>query len=124
MGMQAFQKQEYADAMKYFKEAAKAGNKTAMHNTAVLYLQGLGVEQSPELATEWMQKAADAGYTEDAALLADRFFRGIGCRRNLALAEQYARRHCEAFGSSRAMETILEQCSLLKQFPDEMHGLF
>ena len=124
LGMQAFQKQEYADAMKYFKEAAKAGNKTAMHNTAVLYLQGLGVEQSPELATEWMQKAVDAGYQEDAAILADRFFRGIGCRRNIALAEQYARRHCESFGSSRAMETILEQCSLLKKFPDEIHELF
>lgn len=55
--------QDYAEAAKYFEQAAtgkdsQAGDANAQFNLAALYAQGTGVEQSDQTAFEWYLKAA------------------------------------------------------------------
>lgn len=60
-GMIAYQNQDYATALKEWLALAKAGNIQALHNIAILYENGQGVEKNDALAQEWCQKAADKG---------------------------------------------------------------
>jgi TPR repeat protein len=55
--------QDYGKALKWYEEAAAAGNTDAMINLGRLYEQGLGVAQDYGKALEWFQKALEAGNT-------------------------------------------------------------
>jgi TPR repeat protein len=53
--------QDYAEAMRWFRQAADAGNSSAMNNIGLLYQNGEGVPQDYAEAMRWFRKAADAG---------------------------------------------------------------
>jgi TPR repeat protein/uncharacterized caspase-like protein len=52
---------DYAKSTTYYASAARLGNSPAMHNLAIAYDRGRGVEQDRRLAAEWMFKAIKAG---------------------------------------------------------------
>lgn len=52
-------KKEYAEAMKFYQEAAKDGNPAAMCEIAIMHRLGEGVEADYDKSMEWYQKAAD-----------------------------------------------------------------
>lgn len=57
---------EYKEAIKWFTNAANAGNADSMHSLGILYAYGTnsGTDDIPvdlEKATDWLQKAVDAG---------------------------------------------------------------
>jgi TPR repeat protein len=56
--------QDYAEAMRWFRQAADAGNSWAMNNIGDLYHYGRGVPQDYAEAMRWYRKAADAGNSE------------------------------------------------------------
>jgi TPR repeat protein len=53
--------QDYAEAMRWYRQAADAGSGAAMINIGTLYEDGWGVPQDFAEAIKWYRKAADAG---------------------------------------------------------------
>ena len=52
-------KQDYAEAVKWYRKAAEQGNAYAQFNLGNAYYNGNGVEQDYAEAVKWYQKAAE-----------------------------------------------------------------
>ena len=73
------------------QKAAEAGSLEAMFDLGDCYYDGEGVGKNMSLATRWMTKAADAGYTLAQAALGMAYFIGTeGLDQNYALSEKYS----------------------------------
>ena len=62
-GNEALTRQQYAEAAKWYRTAADAGNAAAMCNVGLLYETGRGTAKDPAQAVEWYTKAAEKQYT-------------------------------------------------------------
>lgn len=69
-------------AVKWYEAAAAQGNVKAMHNLALAYLSGDGVERNSTTAITWFTKAANGGYVDSAMNLAVLYDRGEGVDRS------------------------------------------
>lgn len=54
-------RQDYAEAVKWYRKAAAQGNIIAQYNLGVMYLKGQGIRQSKIVAKEWFKKACANG---------------------------------------------------------------
>jgi localization factor PodJL len=72
----------YHDAAVWFERAAKQGFPDSQYNLALLYDQGLGIEQDLLRAYQWYVKAASAGVKE-AVVRAEQLRRTLPSARNL-----------------------------------------
>ena len=54
--------QDYAEAIKWFKEAADKGEPDSMFHLAICYNDGLGVEKDSNKMAYYMYAAADRGF--------------------------------------------------------------
>ncbi len=61
VGLSYERSKDYEKSSTYYASAARLGNMPAMHNLAIAYDRGRGVEQNRRLAAEWMFKAIKAG---------------------------------------------------------------
>ena len=61
-------KQNYAEAVKWYRTAAEQSHASAQHNLGVMYANGQGVQQDFSKAVVWFEKAASKGF--DPAKLA------------------------------------------------------
>lgn len=59
----------YRMAQRGKRKAAKEGNVYAMYELGECYLEGIGVERDEDQAKQWLQKAAETGYTPAKELL-------------------------------------------------------
>ena len=57
-------KQDYTEAMKWYRKASDLGNDWSMNRIGILYRDGLGVTVNIEEAKKWFKKAADLGNDE------------------------------------------------------------
>ena len=57
-------KQDYFEAVKWYRKAAEQGYANAQFNLGVMYYQGDGVRQDKGQAKEWFGKACDNGYQD------------------------------------------------------------
>ncbi len=62
--------------LKYYKDAAEAGDASAQLELALFYRDGTLVEQNNELAFEWCLKGATQGHVDAMANLAEMYFLG------------------------------------------------
>ena len=60
-GVEAYDRKDYATALKLWLPLAEQGSATAQFNIAVLYEKGLGVAQDMSEAARWYRKAAEQG---------------------------------------------------------------
>jgi hypothetical protein len=60
-GEAAFQRGDYATALKYWLPLANAGSAAAQNNIATMYHAGQGVPRSEAIATRWLLKSATNG---------------------------------------------------------------
>jgi AcrR family transcriptional regulator len=67
---------------RWMSAAALNGNVKAMHNVAVAFLSGSGVDKNPGQAANWFNKAASMGYRDSAFDLAVLYERGEGVAQN------------------------------------------
>lgn len=67
-----------ADAVKYYKIAAKKGHTKAQVNLGYCYKQGEGIKQSISEAMKWYKMAADAGEIYAVVNLAKAYRNGVG----------------------------------------------
>src|SRR5699024_4341135 len=77
----------------YYRQAAQEGYAPGQTNLAVLTLHGVGVEEDPRAAVEWLQKAADQDFPRALDLLGDCWMegRGVDCVDTWRAAELYRR---------------------------------
>jgi len=60
-GLAAVERQDYMTAYTVFRQLAKAGDKEAQFNLAILFKQGNGAMQNESKAADWFRKSADQG---------------------------------------------------------------
>jgi len=73
-------------AVRWFQAAAARGNIKAMHNLAIAYAEGLGVDKDPAQAVTWFVRAAQQGYRDSEFDLAVLYERGLGVPQDAAAA--------------------------------------
>ncbi|MCB1420883.1 MAG: SEL1-like repeat protein [Nitratireductor sp.] len=77
-------------AAEWYTKAAAAGNALAMHNLAVLNVQGLlGSEPDMETAIGWFEKAANLGVKDSQVNLGILYTRGMGVKADLEQAYKW-----------------------------------
>ena len=54
-------RQDYTQAVQWFRKAAEQGDAKAQYNLGIAYESGRGVRQDSALAQEWYGKACDNG---------------------------------------------------------------
>ncbi len=57
----AYDKNDYASALKEFKPLALLGNAVAQNKLGVMYSAGRGVQKDDNQAADWFRKAAEQG---------------------------------------------------------------
>ncbi|MEO8427571.1 MAG: tetratricopeptide repeat protein [Verrucomicrobiota bacterium] len=75
--------QDYAEAAKWYRQAADQGLAVAQCNLASLYAAGAGVKADPAEALKWYRKAADQGSADAQYNLAQMLSMGIGAKRDI-----------------------------------------
>ena len=81
-------KQDYSEALKWFRKAAGQGLTEAQYNLALMYDNGTGVNQDKSEAAQWYRKAAEQGYSYAQNNLGVLYQNGNGVEQDEAEAEQ------------------------------------
>lgn len=92
----AWQKGQFREAARLFRQGAKEGNGFAMHQLSLLYRDGRGVKRDLKRSFEWMMKAAEIGVTIAYADLAEKYRSGQGVEASPEQARLWAERSLEA----------------------------
>lgn len=85
-------KQDYVEAVSWFRKAAEQGEKIGQYNLARCYYYGNGVYQYYEVAIVWLRKAADQGYSEAQWWLGECYEVGSGVSQDKLKAEYWYRK--------------------------------
>jgi TPR repeat protein len=120
-------KQDYAEAMKWYRKAADQNDADAQNNLAVMYEKGQGVTQSYAEAVKWYHKAAEQNQIVAQYNLGSDFVAGNGVPidyvqgykwMNLALAQgsEPAKRYLPILESQMTQEQIAEAQQLTREF--------
>ena len=79
-------KQDYAEAVKWFRTAAKQDNADAQYSFGCCYDNGEGVEQDYAEAVKWYHKAAEQGNVDAQYNLGGCYYYGEGVEQDYAEA--------------------------------------
>ncbi len=88
----AFDRADYATALKVWLGPAKAGDASAQTYVGEIFEKGLGVPPDHAAAAEWYRRAADTGFPRAAINLGHLYERGLGVPRDPAQALTWYRR--------------------------------
>lgn len=77
-GINFLSRNEYVDALNWFRKAAEKGYGKAQYNLAVMYDNGLGVGKNFKEALKWFEKAAQQGNADAQFTLAWMYDEGYG----------------------------------------------
>jgi TPR repeat protein len=81
-GLAAYQKGDYATAVKEWRPEADEGDAPTQYNVGLLYFDGHGVPQDYAEAAKWFRRAAEQGYTEAQHELGAMYASGRGVKRD------------------------------------------
>ncbi|HUL07275.1 MAG TPA: tetratricopeptide repeat protein [Candidatus Acidoferrum sp.] len=74
-------KQDYKEALKWYRKAADQGHARAQNRLGWMYHDGKGVPQDDKQAVTWYRKAADQGYARAQNSLGWMYANGRGTKR-------------------------------------------
>jgi TPR repeat protein len=77
-GWAAYDRHDYAEAMRWYRKAADQGNAAAQTNIGYLYYRGWGVAQDYAEAMRWYRKAADQGNATAQNNIGELYYFGHG----------------------------------------------
>ena len=82
-------KQDFSEAVLWYKKAAEQGHAAAQDNLGKMYGTGKGVEQNYTEAAQWHTKAAKQGHAEAKYNISWLYENGKGVRKNTAEAKRW-----------------------------------
>ncbi len=89
LGLKYAEREDYAEAVKWYRKAADQGNAEAQNNLAVMYANGQGVPQDYAEAVKWFRKAAGQGFPRAQHDLAVMYANGQGVPQDYAEAYKW-----------------------------------
>lgn len=104
-GKAAFDRHDYAEAMRWDRQAAEQGDATAQTYVGYLYEKGLGVPQDYAKALGWYRKAAAAGHAAAQRNIGTFYEQGLGVKQDYAEALKWYRLAAEQ-GNAGAQTNI------------------
>ena len=87
-------RQDYAEAVKWYRQSAKQGFVLAQYNLGVMYGRGLGVRKDDTQAVKWYRQAAQQGFAQAQFNLGVMYAEGQGVRQNLKVAKEWLGKAC------------------------------
>lgn len=94
-GVAAYQRHDYAEAMRLLRPLAEQGNANAQHNLGLIYDNGDGVPQDYAEARAWYLKASAQGFALSQNNLGFMYATGHGVARDPAQAVTWYRKAAE-----------------------------
>ncbi|MBY0355049.1 MAG: hypothetical protein K2Q12_04880 [Rickettsiales bacterium] len=93
----------------WLQKAMNAGSDTSHHMNQIglALLNGMGVEATPELAFQWLSKAAAAGNSASMRTLSKLYMKGIGVEKDTEVATQWLQKAADA-GNIGAMVDLAD----------------
>jgi len=88
-GLAAWQKGDYAAAVKEWQPLADQGSRDAQYNVGLAYEEGKGVPQNYAEAAKWIERAANQGQVEAQHDLGAMYGRGEGVKRDYIQAYKW-----------------------------------
>jgi TPR repeat protein len=88
-GLAAYNKGDYAAAVKEWRPLADEGVAAAQYNLGLMYLDGHGVPQDPAEAVKWFKRSADQDYTQAQHNLGAMYGAGQGVKRDYVQAYKW-----------------------------------
>ena len=101
-GKRAYDKGDYATALKFWRETADQGEGPAQYFVGAMYHAGHGVEKDYKLAMEWYTKAAVQDIHNAQLAIGGMFADGHGVEKNYVTARMWFIL-AEIYGSERAI---------------------
>ena len=94
---------DFDQARKFYEEAAAEGYPLSLSNLGVLYMNGEGVQRSPEIAANLFKQGAEKGDPLGMCFYAGCLAEGLGLQKDSKSAAEWFRRSARA-GNPRAIE--------------------
>ena len=94
---------QFDQARKHYEDAAAAGYPLSLSNLGVLYMNGEGVQRSPEVAANLFRQGAEKGDPTAMFFYAGCLVDGVGLQKDTKAAAEWFRRSAHA-GNARAIE--------------------
>jgi serine/threonine protein kinase/TPR repeat protein len=94
---------QFDQARKYYEDAAAEGYPLSLSNLGVLYMNGEGVQRSPEIAANLFKQGAEKGDANGMFFYAGCLEEGLGLQKDSKAAAEWFRRSARA-GNPRAIE--------------------
>ena len=94
---------QFDQARKYYEDAAAEGYALSLSNLGVLYMNGEGVQRSPEIAANLFKQGAEKGDPVGMCYYAGCLLEGLGLQKNARGAAEWFKRSARA-GNPRAVE--------------------
>ena len=88
-GLRAYEKEDYAAALKEWRPLAEQGHPRAQFLLGLLYYDGKGVPQDYPEAANWFQQSADRGYARAQHNLGEMYATGQGVKRDYVQAYKW-----------------------------------
>jgi len=88
-GLAAYQKNDYAGALKEWQPLADGGSPDAQYNIALLYVDGKGVVKNYTEAAKWFERAANQGHVKSQHNLGAMYGSGQGVKRDYVQAYKW-----------------------------------
>jgi TPR repeat protein len=91
-GSIAYERGDYATALKEWQSLAGQGHVSAQQNLAIMYRQGRGIEQNYGEAMKWYRRAAEQGNAKAQFSLGLMYYEAEGVRQDYAKAAKWYRK--------------------------------
>ena len=95
-GDNAYDRKDYVEAMRLYRQAATMGNALADANIGFLYAKGYGVPQDYAQSVHWYLMAAEKGQREAQHNLALKYWDGLGVAKDPAQARYWMQKSAAA----------------------------
>ncbi|OYU68930.1 MAG: Localization factor PodJS [Alphaproteobacteria bacterium PA2] len=82
-------KKDLASARQWTSRAAESGDRRAMHNLGIAFIEGVGGPKNAVTAAQWFRRAAELGLVDSQYNLAALYERGLGVSQNAAEAYRW-----------------------------------
>jgi uncharacterized protein len=104
-GLNAYKRGDYATALREWKPLAEAGNLSAQHNLAVMYVTGHGVPKNDQQAVYWFRKSAERGNLKSQVSMGISYNQGRGVPQDYSQAAFWFRKAAER-GNALAQNSL------------------